>query len=328
MNRLPGGDKRPETALEIRVSWYDYGWRMYDPALGRWHCADPAAELAHNWIPYRYGFNNPILFNDAYGLWEQTANGWTTSDASDISRFINMLQIEEATEGEASIAQVDQFITEEFNGSGGKLSNGSVLLSEATAYGDGQGNWEIPDYQMGRMRSEVSNYSSFAQNHNNFVGKYSFYSYKYYRERSWQQRDGNFPGISLTGYAAGRASSFLATSKTWLNISNMKTYSQYYFGNKYQSSKIIARNKNIANKASGVFGVAGRLLGLVDSYQTLQQYQSGQLTNFGGAYIGANNLMGLSKHPYLGAYSIGTSIGKTIVESNWYFNLVYGDGVW
>ena len=299
---------------------------MYDPSLGRFHTSDPMAELANSITPYRYGFNNPILFTDLMGLWEQSANGWTTNEAEDIQRFMDMLTLEDANGG-ASMAQVDQFITEEFNGTGGKLSNGSVLLSSVTAEKNSSGNWEVPGYQMNRMRNEVSYFGSFAQNQNNFVSG-GFYSYKYYRERSWQQRDGNFPGISLTGYAAGRASSFLATSKTWLNISNMKTYSQYYFGNKYQSSKIIARNKNIANKASGVFGVAGRLLGLVDSYQTLQQYQSGQLTNFGGAYIGANNLMGLSKHPYLGAYSIGTSIGKTIVESNWYFNLVYGDGVW
>ena len=59
-----------------------------------------------------------------------------------------MLQLEEAQYGSASMAQVDQFITEEFNGTGGKLSNGSILLSEATACGDGNGYLEIPGYQI------------------------------------------------------------------------------------------------------------------------------------------------------------------------------------
>ena len=301
---------------------------MYDPALARWHCVDPAAELAHNWTPYRYAFNNPILFNDAFGLWEQTANGWTTDDKDDISRFLNMLQLEEAKYGEASIAQVDQFISEEFNGSGGKLSDGSVLLSEVTATKNGSGSWEVPGYQMNRIGQEVSNYGSFVQNHNNFVGKYSFYSYKYYRERSWQQRDGSFPGLALTGYAAGQAASFLSNSKTWLNLSNMKVYSQKYFGNQYQSAESIANGKGIAGKWSARLGVVGRLIGVYGAYNTVQEYESGKLSNFGAAYVGASDVSGLTKNPYLGGFSIGTSLGKSIVESNWYFNAVHGNRVW
>ncbi|MGQ1786747.1 hypothetical protein [Saccharicrinis sp. GN24d3] len=178
------------------------------------------------------------------------------------------------------------------------------------------------------MRNEVSNYSSFAQNHNNFVGKYSFYSYKYYRERSWAQRDGNFPGLSLTGYAAGQASSFLSNSKTWLNLTNMKSYSNNYFGNQYQSSKSIANSKGAAKKWSARLGVAGRLIGVYGAYNTVQEYESGKLSNFGAAYVGGTDAMGLTKHPYLGAWSIGTSLGKSIVESNWYFNAVHGNRIW
>jgi hypothetical protein len=301
---------------------------MYDSEIGRWHAVDPMSELAHNWTPYRYGFNNPILFNDAYGLWEQTANGWTTSDASDISRFLNMLQIEEARHGEASIAQVDQFINEEFNGSGGKLSDGSVLLSEVTATQNSSGDWEVPGYQWNRMNNDFADYSSYWQNHDNFVGKYSFYSYKYYRERSWQQRGGNFPGLSLTGYAAGQASSFLSNSKTWLNLSNMKTYSQNYFGTQYQSSKSISNNKGLAKKWSSRIGVAGKIVGAYGLYTTVQEYESGKLTDFGAAYIGATDAAGMYGGPGGAAYSLGTSLGKAIVESDWYFNAMYGKRLW
>jgi murein DD-endopeptidase MepM/ murein hydrolase activator NlpD len=49
---------------------YGYGARYYDPALCRWFVPDPLAERTFSWTPYRYGFNNPILFVDILGLWE------------------------------------------------------------------------------------------------------------------------------------------------------------------------------------------------------------------------------------------------------------------
>ena len=49
------------------LDWYDYGARMYDAALGRWHAVDPMSEKYYSWSPYTYCKNNPVLRIDLDG---------------------------------------------------------------------------------------------------------------------------------------------------------------------------------------------------------------------------------------------------------------------
>ena len=41
------------------LDWYDYGARMYDAALGRWHAVDPMSEKYYSISSYVYGLNTP-----------------------------------------------------------------------------------------------------------------------------------------------------------------------------------------------------------------------------------------------------------------------------
>jgi RHS repeat-associated protein len=47
---------------------YATDFRSYDAQIGRFHQVDMLTELNENWSPYSFAQNNPILYNDPFGL--------------------------------------------------------------------------------------------------------------------------------------------------------------------------------------------------------------------------------------------------------------------
>lgn len=68
---------------DFGLDWYDYGARMYDAHLGRWHVVDPMAEEYDSQSPYHFSGNNPLKFVDLNGM---NYDGYTMDKKGDINR--------------------------------------------------------------------------------------------------------------------------------------------------------------------------------------------------------------------------------------------------
>jgi RHS repeat-associated protein len=65
-NKYQYNDK--ELQSEFGLDWNDYGFRMYDAAIGRFSTIDPLGEIYDYQTPYAYADNNPVNLIDYMGL--------------------------------------------------------------------------------------------------------------------------------------------------------------------------------------------------------------------------------------------------------------------
>lgn len=151
------------------ITNYDYGFRIYNPAIGRFLSVDPLTGSYPHYTPYQFAGNKPIQSIDVDGLEEFEVTGVdnnsatvygpyknqeTAQDAFDSGNVFTAFNLPEAEVSTPSNETLTSNILNSIGGKGKRISNFSVGLNGVLGLGRGiekgvlsDGEYEVPYIQ-------------------------------------------------------------------------------------------------------------------------------------------------------------------------------------
>ena len=137
----------------LGLNLYEMDWRHHDPAIGRFLGIDKLAEDVYDFTPYRFGLNNPVLYSDPTGLWEEVDGGYSTTDKDEIQRLLNFINNsgEDISEGD-----ITNFIKEDI--AFFKDVENTYTLTGLTVTGKAGTDRDATDFSIHRTQNEIAVY--------------------------------------------------------------------------------------------------------------------------------------------------------------------------
>ena len=244
--------------LQEETNYYDYGWRQYDPAIGRFTTQDRFAEKYYSMSPYQYAANNPINYVDVNGdsIWftqQYNDEGTLTGVTMHVTgKVINVSGKE--VDLDAATSEIAAYLEKTFKG---KMSDGvsfstSVELSAVESM-DGVGKsdhvFALADMIPKGNADGTSDYVGGAANRQG--GKVSFVDADYFRG-AYDKNIGS-SGENTAGHETGHLLTLEHTGginlmhpgngiKHWYGGSNRVTPSQ--FDQIYNNSGLLNQGSN------------------------------------------------------------------------------------
>lgn len=277
-------DKEYENTYNLNVIETDF--RQYDPALGRFVTIDLLSELAPNYTPYRYGFNNPNIFTDPTGLFESVQTALEFAE----SLGFNNYNISYSAELEGYVVTVigGQFNGDQFYNFSGLLENIDINVKGSSG-GSGGG------FSLGRGEPSFLNAFSGALAMGELARQAKTYQF--------------------FGKTAQQVEDALANGK--YVHKNGKVYSQKFRGNQYISSKSVKNSLGTAKYLKG----AGRALTGVSAGIAVYTYLDSDRSGADNARLaGSIIIMGTAAIPVVGPF---ISIGLGVADSFGAFDSIY-----